>query len=434
MLARPARRRSSGGCPSASTTTRGRAPVGVERRRLVRLPRQGPARGPRPPGRRRVLHRLLRRGSLAPCRQTVRESLPAAVDRVLADQGVGSVADATYDKGPDPIRRRRSAWSGYARSTGRTGRPSSSRSLRTRWCGRPPSLAEPTNTVRSSGLTSPDLHQIEQEASSADGGPPTDFLASAAKNRSTPKVPSGQVGQLLDPPARPMLGEQREVEIVAHAEVPVLVPMQAAARVHSSGVSAPCPRQDEVGRDDLVAAGCRDDMVEGALSSSTTNPRRSTRAIVDASSTCDEARHLPGKRPDGSSAGRHGEQDHADPARRSATQRHIQTPPSARTATSWTTVGRHLSRCQRSALRRPGTVVGPGRPRTSPPGDCNSSIRQVRASPATTSNNCFHSCAAIEGTFPRTTRQPVTWSSPTPVASYVSIRPSRYWHQGILHR
>ena len=44
------------------------------------------------------------RGELAACRQTVRESLAAAVDRVLTDQGVGSVAELTYNKGIDRIR------------------------------------------------------------------------------------------------------------------------------------------------------------------------------------------------------------------------------------------------------------------------------------------------------------------------------------------
>ena len=43
-------------------------------------------------------------GELTACRQTVRDSLAAAVDRVQADQGVGSVDELTYRKGIDKIR------------------------------------------------------------------------------------------------------------------------------------------------------------------------------------------------------------------------------------------------------------------------------------------------------------------------------------------
>ena len=43
-------------------------------------------------------------GDLATCQADLRASLKAAVDRVLAEQGVSSVAELTYDKHIDDIR------------------------------------------------------------------------------------------------------------------------------------------------------------------------------------------------------------------------------------------------------------------------------------------------------------------------------------------
>ena len=43
-------------------------------------------------------------GDLAACQEAVRTSLRAAVDRVLATQGVSSVDELTYDKHVDDIR------------------------------------------------------------------------------------------------------------------------------------------------------------------------------------------------------------------------------------------------------------------------------------------------------------------------------------------
>ena len=65
------------------------------------------------------------KGSLKACRTTLRRSLADAVARVLKRQGKSSVGQLTYDKHEDDIAPPPAAWWAYARSTGRTGRPSS---------------------------------------------------------------------------------------------------------------------------------------------------------------------------------------------------------------------------------------------------------------------------------------------------------------------
>ena len=75
----------------------------LERRRLVRLRAQGPR--PRPgqdPG--AWSQAYCGGGDLAACQEDLRTSLRAAVDRVLAAQGVSSVDELTYDKHIDDIR------------------------------------------------------------------------------------------------------------------------------------------------------------------------------------------------------------------------------------------------------------------------------------------------------------------------------------------